>query len=137
MDYWAIVGEAGWGFAAGCWIATIGYLRASLSTDTESTQLTDKLIAAKFEGFAKFLPTVGITGLLGAATALLIYAGVPPQTLLLLVPVAMREQLNDLIDLSGSLFKAAKPPAKPVSGNPIPPNPPEPPPAPATTPKAP
>lgn len=96
------------GILAGIFIGTLGYFKNTTGAADATADIITKLTHAPIN-WGMYGSTVFITTILSMAAFLMIALGVPTEYLLALVPLAMRESLNDAIALGNNLVK------KPVS----------------------
>lgn len=104
MDLSFFVQPALKGVVAGVFIGILGYLKNSSAMADASKDMLGKLTSAPVN-WGMLGSTIFITTLLSIAAFLLLAMGVPTEALLALVPLAMRESLNDAIALGNNLVK--------------------------------
>lgn len=92
------------GVLAGVFIGTLGYFKNTTSKADPSDDIITKLTHAPVN-WSMYGSTVFITTILSMAAFLMIALGVPTEYLLALVPLAMRESLNDAIALGNNVLK--------------------------------
>lgn len=104
MDFSFFVQPALKGIVAGIFIGALGYLKNSSAMADANSGMLGKLTSAPVN-WSMLGSTIFITTLLSIAAFLLLAMGVPTEALLALVPLAMRESLNDAIALGNNLVK--------------------------------
>lgn len=104
MDFAVLVDPILKGVVAGFFISTLGLLKNNTANADPNSDPIAKLFSANVKiDWGHYFSTVFITCVLSIAAFLLIYFGVPTEVLLALVPLAMRESLNDALSLANNM----------------------------------